>query len=76
MSAESGVLAGLTVYCVIREVFFIYSTNKLLNKLMSRNYHEFAYTEAQTKIKPVHQDSFTQDDSSFSEDLGALTGIG
>lgn len=28
-------------YCLLREVFFIYSQQKLVNKLMSRSYHEY-----------------------------------
>jgi len=35
-------LAG---YIVVREIFFMYTTHKLINKLMSRNYHEYVAAE-------------------------------
>ncbi len=75
MNIEIGLIISLFLYCVVREAFYLYSTNKLLNKLMSRNYHEFAYTEAQKKSFS-NKESHQAQDEGYPEDLGALTGIG
>lgn len=63
-------VVGLIAYCLIREIFFLYSTQKLLNKLMSRNYND--YTSANK--------TSTDDKATYKapeeepEDLGLLTG--
>lgn len=74
MSFDTGIIVSLSLYCILREVFYIYSTQKLLNKLMSRNYNEFAYTESQAKAKK-NQSSMLQDNYDVPEDFGILTGI-
>lgn len=58
-------LAG---YIVVREIFFMYTTNKLINKLMSRNYHEYKAAETIDQ-KPVNQ--FIQPEDPM--DMGALS---
>lgn len=47
------VIVGLLIYTISREALYLYSTNKLLNKLMSRNYHE--YKSAEEIYKPRQQ---------------------
>lgn len=48
-----GVMGLILAYCAIRELFFMMTVNKLVNKLMSRNYHE--YESAQTAYLPVEK---------------------
>lgn len=67
----------LLAYTVVRELWFHYTTHKLLNKLMSRSYFDFQTAEKQTKlsqaVKPrkPHPDFDAPD-----EDLGTLQGLG
>lgn len=58
----------LLVYVIVREIFFQYSINKLVNKLMCRNYHEYSVAEK------VHQKKEVQKREVFvaPEDLGVL----
>ena len=46
---------GLLIYTLIREIVFWYASQKLLNKLMSRNYHEYQVGEAVTKTVRMNQ---------------------
>lgn len=67
------IFLALLTYCALREVYFIYSTQTLMNKLMSRNYHEFQMSEKAGKIeRPTPK--FIQDDSE-PEDLNYLSNI-
>lgn len=59
---------GLAVYSVVREVFFIYNVNKLLDKLMSRNYHEYKMAESGPSHEPATYKGIEED----PEDLGIL----
>jgi len=52
----------LLIYCVVRECFFIYSTQKLVNKIMCRNYHDFQVSENAGRI-PETTPSYAVDDS-------------
>lgn len=61
---------GLLAYCIAREVIFVHTLNKMVNKLMSRNYHE--YKAAEEVYKPqvkIHVPNEPVDD------LGALSGL-
>ncbi len=49
MSFEHFVIAALLVSTAVREYFFWRETQKLLDKLMSRNYHDYQYTQ---QMKP------------------------
>ena len=46
------VVVTLLVYTLLREILFYYQSQKLINKLMSRNYHEYRVTEQVGKPKP------------------------
>lgn len=65
-------LVLLLIYTIAREVFFLYSINKLVNKLMSRNFAEYNHI---TQGQPVHVDPVVKvfDDA---EDLGVLQDLG
>ncbi len=60
-------------YCLLREIYFLYAVHSLLNKLMSRNYHEFQITESRGKMKP--QEPVRRADDDMMEDFGILSGI-
>jgi len=62
---------GLLACMMIREAYFLIQIQKLLNKAMSRSYHE--YQLAQTLKKPRELVRVEED---LPEDLGALQGIG
>lgn len=34
---------------MVREIYFLYSTHKLVNKLMSRNYYDYMITQKATR---------------------------
>lgn len=59
----------LLVYTVVRELFFYHQTNKLLNKLMSRNYHEYQVSE---QVEKSFVPKRIKVDGSYNEDLGVL----
>jgi hypothetical protein len=76
LSFEHVVIVFLAGYTLVRELFFHYTVQKLINKLMSRNYQEFKYTdgfksvESKDRFEPPHMDG------GIPEDLGSLAGIG
>ena len=63
------VIAGLLLYTLCREAFFLYSMHKLVNKLMSRNYHE--YKSADEVYKPRERQA-EQPDNTPIQDVGIL----
>jgi hypothetical protein len=62
---------SLLLLMMIREVLWMWTTQKLLNKAMSRSYHE--YQVAENVCKP-REDKIKVDDD-LREDLGSLQGI-
>ena len=66
--------AALLVYILVSHVFFLYVLNKLVNKLMSRNYQEFAFAENSSRLKQTKspQPSFDE----VPEDLRPLQDLG
>lgn len=67
------VIIALVVWAIFREVVFLYSLNKLVNKIMAGSYREYKLTENIGKAKESVSMRATED---FPEDLGALEGIG
>ena len=67
------IIVALLVFIAIRETFFLITTHRLINKIMSTNYRDFQLSSnpgrMDTEVKPKFDDP--QDD----EDLGSLTGI-
>jgi hypothetical protein len=57
------VLIALLVFMVVQQGLHMYQTNRLVNKLMSRNYHEFQVAEKSGKIFP------NQSKLKYEEDL-------
>lgn len=63
-------LLGVTF---LREAFFMWQMKKLLDRAMSRSYHEYQMATQVGKPKLFERPKVDED---FPEDLGALTGIG
>jgi hypothetical protein len=69
------ILYALLAYCVVRELIFIYTVQKLVNKLMSRNYYDFKVSENAGTIDKTTT-SFNSNDAGPSNDaLGILDGF-
>lgn len=67
-------LIALAIFTIAREVYFQYTINKLINKLMSRNYLDYEMSQsAPNRTKPKPSVKAT---ASVDEDLGVLSGIG
>jgi len=67
----------LLVFLVAREILYQIQIQKLLNKLMSRNYNEYVYTNSVTKKTPV--ESLSQgikEEQELEEDLSPVNGFG
>lgn len=62
----------LLAFIIIREAFYQYTMNKLLNKAMSRSYFEYKQAD-QLKPEDKKENKIVEDDP---EDLGVLDGIG
>lgn len=60
---------GLIAYCVVREFFFMYTVNKLVDKVMSRSYYDYKVSTEVGKQKPEQKFQLPPDDA---EDLGIL----
>jgi len=52
MSFEHSLGLGLGGLLIFQQVYFTIIVNKLVNKLMSRNYYEYAQAETQFDRKP------------------------
>lgn len=69
-------LIVLVVFIVAREVYFYYTVDKLINKLMSRNYLDYTMSSTAADRSTVHKKPNIKVDDSADEDLGILSGIG
>lgn len=68
------IIAILLGYLLIRELVFHFSTQRLINKLMSRNYGEYQLAEAYGKKRnEPPRIKIPNDDI---EDFGSLSNIG
>lgn len=61
----------ILVYLVIREAIYQYSMQRLVNKLMSRNYYEFKSAEKLEERREIAP----KVDNDMPEDLGELNGL-
>lgn len=43
----------LVLLLLVSNIFWVYNTQKLINKLMSRNFYEYLQTESAFKSKPT-----------------------
>lgn len=70
----SEIAVSLLVYCLIREAFFLYSINKLTNKLMSRNYYDYKVSNV-AEIEAKKKQPELKEDLEIPEDLRPLTEV-
>lgn len=61
----------LLIAFLAREVWFHYATNRLLDKLMSRNYYDYQVSSKAGKIEEPPK-PFKLDDEEPEEDLGRI----
>lgn len=73
MLIEPTILYLLLTLIFIREVIFLYTVNKLTNKIMARNYHDMVLSDNLTK--KTKEKKFRVDDD-MEEDLNPLAEIG
>lgn len=57
MTIELGVIGVLVILLIVQQGFYMWQTHKMLNKLMSRNYVEYAQT--QNAYGPKKQNGFS-----------------
>ena len=63
---------ALLCFTLVRELFFMWQTHRLLNKAMSRSYFEHQQAQQMGKVKISRA---PPEDNDMEEDLGALQGI-
>ena len=71
---EHTTIYALLCFMVVRECFYIYSSNKLLDKLMSRNYNEYEWTR--NLKKTLEPQTPKQEPEDVPEDLSIMNGFG
>lgn len=52
-SSSEYVVLLLIVFIVVREIFYQYTVNKMINKIMSRNYQDYAFKPVEDKPQKV-----------------------
>lgn len=65
------VVIALLAFILIRELFFMHSLNKLLNKFMSRNYYDFKIAEEVPKSNAKTPEA-RQEFNELPESIGIL----
>lgn len=73
MSLDHAFYAVLA-YTICREVFFMFTVHKLVNKLMCRSLHEYRLAESVYQKKDPGQTEFKENEFD-REDMGSLQGI-
>lgn len=68
----AAIIIILAALLVVQQLFWAIQTHRLMNKLMSRNYHEYKQTEQAFEAKPKAIVAQEED----LEDLGVLEGFG
>lgn len=71
---ETAVILLLVVYIVAREAFFLYSTHKFVNKIMSHNFHDYQQSVKAGNALPAPKTVQLEEEP--EEDLGVLQGLG
>lgn len=72
----TAIVIALLAYTLIREVVFHLTTQRLINKLMSRDYRDYVYSQTADfggkKTKPKEQEVPPRDDIGVLTDFGAI----
>lgn len=63
---------GLLIFTLFREMMFMYSMHKMVNKLMCRSLHEYNLANTVYERKDPKPETY---DESDREDLGSLQGL-
>ena len=71
---ETTIILLLLLYIIAREAFFLYSTHKFVNKIMSHNYHDYTQSVKAGNAPPAPKTVQLEDEP--VEDLGVLQGLG
>lgn len=71
---HGAVIFLLLIYIFAREVFFLYSTHKFINKIMSHNFHD--YRQSMVVGKAQKPSNALDQPGDMEEDLGVLEGMG
>lgn len=71
--SDHGYVLILISYCLIREVFFMIHTQKLVNKIMSKNYYDFQISKEAGKITQSEPNYLKE--TGMPEDMGVLQGF-
>ena len=66
--SQNYIITALLVYTILREILFIFQLNRLVNKLMSRNYQDYQLGNNVTKEKK----KVAKRTEEIPEDLGVL----
>ncbi len=61
---------GLIAYCLVRECIYLYTTHKLVNKIMSRSFHEYQIANNSGKI--VKKPEFIKVDDTPDEEFATI----
>jgi hypothetical protein len=72
MTAQS-IILGLVAYILFREIFFLYSTQKLINKIMSRSFFDY---QQGLRVGKTEEGIGGKVQEDLADDLSTLNGIG
>lgn len=75
MSPDQKIILFLVLYIGVSSVLHSRQVNALVNKLMSRDFHDYSFnTNLHKTLEPSKPQSIRMDDGD-AEDLGALSGL-
>lgn len=78
MTSTPGLELYLFAYLVLREILYLVQTQKMINKVMSRNYHDYVFSENVKKtLTPAGEGKVPLREShDLPEDLAPIAGFG
>jgi len=75
MIKEYDIILLLMVFICVRELMFLHQLNKLVNKLMSKNYYDYKISEAVTDKVLEPKPFKAPEEEQFNADLEALNSM-
>lgn len=66
----------LLMFILGRELLYNYQIHRLINKIMSRNYHDYEFTKNVSKTMKPDGHVNVKEDPELNEDLSTLNGFG
>jgi len=71
--AKDFIILGFVLYTFIQQVMFIVTTQKLINKVMSKNYHDYMFAKNVDKTMTDGElNQGVRHEQALEEDLGPL----